>query len=88
MSIEEIIVELKRLTPGQVDEVARVIHQFSSAEVAQTFRHTDVAAKVPPQMVADAVRNGWPEQLFTEVIGSLPDLGRPTQPPAEARTGL
>jgi hypothetical protein len=48
-SIDELITEIKSLTPEQVNEVAL---------------------------------------LFTELIGSLPDLERPAQPPVENRYDL
>jgi hypothetical protein len=79
--IEEVIVQLKRLTPEQVDEVARVIQGLSRAEDPAAPRHPPV----PAHVIDQAVQHGWPAQLFTEVIGSLPDLGRAAQPPVENR---
>jgi hypothetical protein len=39
-------------------------------------------------MVDVAVQHGWPAELFTELIGSLPELERSAQPPAENRANL
>jgi hypothetical protein len=84
VSIEEVITELKRLTPEQVDEVARIVHDLLSAQSAAAFRH----AAVPARVIDEAVRHGWPAQLFTELLGSLPDLERAAQPPLENRADL
>jgi hypothetical protein len=81
VSIEEVIAELKRLNPEQVQEVARTIHGLSRAE-RPAAPH---APAVPAHVTAEAVQNGWPAQLFTDVIGSLPDLERAAQPPVEDR---
>jgi hypothetical protein len=83
-SIEEVFAELQKLTPEQVNEVARVIHQLSHAECPAALSHS----AVPPSVINEAVQHGWPAELFTEVIGSLPDLERPAQPPVENRTVL
>jgi len=77
-SVEEVIRELKYLSPEQVDEVARVIHELS-----HTKSHT-----VPAAVVCEAVTHGWPAELFTELIGSLPDLERPPQPLTDNRAKL
>jgi hypothetical protein len=82
-SIEELITEIKRLTPEQVDEAARIIRGLSRAESLGALR-----AAVPASVVAEAVQHGWPALLFTELIGSLPDLERAAQPPVENRTDL
>jgi hypothetical protein len=39
-------------------------------------------------VVAEAVQHGWPALLFTELIGSLPDLERAAQPSVENRSDL
>lgn len=83
-SIEEVIKEIKRLTPEQVDEVARVISDF----VRAGYPETSLPPAVPVCVLDEAIRHGWPAQLFTELIGSLPDLERATQPPEENRGGL
>ena len=82
-SMEEVITELKKLSPEQVDEVARIIHGLSRSECPGAVLHPAV-----PALVDEAVRNGWPAQLFTELIGSLPDLARATQPEVEIRADL
>ena len=75
MSIEEVITELKRLTPAQVEEVARIINGFSRLEGSGAPR----SPVVPASVIEEAVKNGWPAELFTEVIGSIPDFKRPEQ---------
>lgn len=83
-SVEEVIAELKRLRPEQVDEVARIIHTLSQAGSGKVTLHP----AVPPRVVDEAIRHGWPAELFTELIGSLPELERPAQPPVEDRADL
>ncbi len=80
--MEEVIAQLKRLRPEQVDEVARVIHDLSQSGGAPQH------AAVPTRVVDEAVQNGWPAKLFTELIGSLPELERSAQPPVENRADL
>ncbi len=84
VSIEEVITQLKRLTPEQVDEVARIIHGLSCAERPAAPQYSDI----PAQVIDEALQHGWPAQLFAELIGSLPDLGRAPQPPVEHRANL
>jgi hypothetical protein len=83
-SMEEVITELKRLRPEQVDEVARIIHDLSQTGCGEAPLH----AAVPARVVDEAVQHGWPAELFTEVIGSLPELERSAQPPVENRADL
>jgi len=83
-SMEEVITELKRLRPEQVDEVARIIHDLSQTGCGEAPLHPAVPARV----VDEAVQNGWPAKLFTELIGSLPELERSAQPPVENRANL
>jgi hypothetical protein len=83
-SMEEVITKLKRLRPEQVDEVARIIHDLSQTGCGEAPLHVAVPARV----VDEAVQNGWPAELFTEVIGSLPELQRSAQPPVENRANL
>jgi hypothetical protein len=83
-SIDELITEIKRLTPEQVDEVARIIRGFSHGKIAASPR----GSAVPACVVEEAVQHGWPALLFTELIGSLPDFERPAQPPVENRSDL
>jgi hypothetical protein len=82
-SMEEVITELKRLRPEQVDEVARIIH-----DLAQTACGELPVPAVPARVVDEAVQHGWPAELFTKLIGSLPELERPIQPPVENRANL
>ena len=83
-SVEEVITELKRLLPEQVNEVARIIHDLSQTACGEPPLHPAVPARV----VDEAVQNGWPAEFFTEVIGSLPELERSAQPPVENRANL
>jgi len=83
-SMEEVITELKRLRPEQVDEVARIIHDLSQTGCGEA----PLRAVVPARVVDEAVQHGWPAELFTEVIGSLPELERSAQPPVENRADL
>jgi len=43
---------------------------------------------VPAYVVDEAVQHGWPAELLTELIGSLPELERSAQPLVEDRTNL
>ena len=83
-SVEEVITELKRLRPEQVDEVARMIHDLSQAGCEEAPLHS----AAPVRVVDEAVQHGWPAELFTQLIGSLPELERSAQPPVENRTNL
>jgi hypothetical protein len=83
-SVEEVITELKRLRPEQVDEVVRIIHDLSQPGCAEASLHPAVAARV----VDEAVQHGWPAEFFTKLIGSLPDLERSAQPPVENQADL
>jgi hypothetical protein len=83
-SVDEVITELKRLRPEQVDEVARIIHDLSETGCGEAPRHP----AVPAHVVDEAVQHGWPAEFFTELIGSLPELERSTQPPVENRPNL
>ena len=83
-SMEEVITELRRLRPEQVDEVARIIHDLSQTARGEAPLH----AAVPARVVDEAVQHGWPAELFTELIGSLPELERSAQPPVENRANL
>jgi hypothetical protein len=83
-SIDELIIEIKRLTPEQLDEVAWIVQRFSRSERAAATR----SPTVPASVVDEAVSHGWPPGLFTELIGSLPELDRAAQPVEEHRTEL
>jgi len=82
-SIEELITEIKMLNPEQIDEAARIIRRLSLA--GRPAAHSPA---VPTEVVKEAVLHGWPAHLFTELIGSLPDLERADQPTAENRADL
>jgi len=78
--MEEVISELRKLRPEQIEEVARIIHSLSQAGPEE--------APLPAHIVDEAVRQGWPTELFTELIGSLPELERSAQPAVENRADL
>ena len=87
-SVESVIAELKELTPDQLDRVAQVLHELA-VERKHTRRDPQYEAPVPESIVAAAVKNGWPADLFTEVIGQVgEDFTRPPQLPSEPRPSL
>ena len=76
-SMEEVITQLKRLRPEQVDEVVRIIHDLSQTGCGEAPLH----AAVPARVVDEAVQHGWPAELFTEVIGACRNLNAlPSRP--------
>ena len=82
--LEDVITELRRLRPDQVEIVAQVIHDLSHTEGEGAPLHSGL----PRRVVDEAVQNGWPAELFTELIGSLPSLERADQPSLENRSNL
>ena len=78
--MEQVITELRKLRPEQVEEVARIIHNLS-----QTGREQ---AALPAHILDEAAQHGWPTELFTNLIGSLPELERYAQPAVEDRADL
>ena len=84
MSIEEVVKELEGLTPEQLEQVADVIRGFSQRGRSAILSH----ASVPASVVDHAVSHGWPAELFSDLIGSLPELERAPQPPIEKRPDL
>lgn len=83
-SIEEIIIELRSLPPERMDEVAGIIHAISQAGRGESTPRSGV----PAYIVENAVQHGWPAELFTDLIGGLPELERAAQPSAEPRADL
>ena len=83
MSIEELVRDLKRLTPEQLDQVVTVVHGFSRDRGTQSDLPPRVA--IPQTIVDDAVNHSWPRELFTEILGSLPELERAPQPGYDVR---
>jgi len=87
-SFEHVIAELKELTPDQLDRVAQVVHELA-AERSDKQPERQGAARVPESVVAEAVRNGWPADLLSDVIGQVDeDFARPPQLPFEPRPSL
>jgi len=84
-SVEHIISQLKRLRPEQIDEVATIVDRLAETK---SSGNAPTLSVVPASVVDQAIANGWPAALFTELIGSLPDLERPIQPTAETRASL
>jgi hypothetical protein len=74
-SVEDLVVELKALTPDQLDRVARIIHEL--ARRANPAGAGDAGmtpqSAIPPAVLDQAVQNGWPAALFTDVIGQVSD---------------
>jgi len=83
-SIEELITQIKSLTPEQVDKVARIVQGLSRTESAMEPR----PPVIPGSLLDEAIRHGWPAPLFTQLIGGLPDLDRAAQPPLQDRADL
>ena len=70
-SVEDLVAELRELTPEQLDRVARMVRGFASDAGGTALAKP---ATVSPSMVDRAVQNGWPlHYLFTEVIGQIGD---------------
>ena len=89
-SLEQLVVELKALAPDQLDRVARMVHELSDGNKPTAPGSAALlppqSAVVRPEVLEEAVRNGWPAALFTEVIGqALDDFKRHSQPPYEVR---
>jgi hypothetical protein len=86
ISLEDLAQELRDLTPEQLEQVAQLVHEFSIGN--GKLGKPKSQNSMPESIVQQAVRNGWPCKLFTELIGSLPDLERAPQPPYTIRKNL
>ena len=86
VSIEELVQDLRGLTPEQLQQVARVVHEFSQRDEGQ--RKSQAQGSMPQTIVDQAVLRGWPRELFAELIGSLPEIEREPQPTYNARESL
>jgi hypothetical protein len=87
-SVEHVISELKELTPDELDRVAQIVHDLA-AERSHIRPERQGDTRVPESVVVEAVRNGWPADLLTEVIGRVDeDFARPPQLPFEPRPSL
>lgn len=83
MSIEELAKDLKSLSPEQFDQVARIVHGLSLSAGRQCESRAQIT--MPQSIIDDAVRHSWPQKLFVELIGSLPELERAAQPGYDVR---
>lgn len=82
-SVEALIAELKTLTPDQLERVAQMVHSLSESS-SQREPHPPCILSRP--LLEQAVENGWPAELFSEVIGNIgDDFERPAQPAYEVR---
>jgi hypothetical protein len=88
VSVESVIAELKELTHDQLERVAQVVHELAGERnLIPPERQSE--ARVPESVIVEAVKNGWPAELFTDVIGRVSeDFTRPPQYPFESRPGL
>jgi len=85
-SVENLVAELKALTPEQLERVARIVHELS-AESRPPGRSS--FSVVSNSVLEQAIQNGWPPALFTDVIGHIDeDFERPPQLPYEVRSAL
>ncbi len=83
-SVEALVTEMRGLTPHQLHRVAAFVHEIKSKHSAPPMAPPSV---LPQALINRAVSNGWPIEIFTEVIGQMDDdFARPTQPPFTART--
>ena len=78
--------ELKALTPDQLKRIAQVVHAFSAEP--RPSEHSSPSL-VSSSVLEQAIQNGWPPTLFTDVIGHIDeDFERPPQLPVEVRPAL
>ncbi len=87
-SVEALVVQLKELTPDQLERVARIIHKLSAKNSQQSMERQGRCG-VSGSVLKQAIENGWPVELFTQIIGNIEsDFQRPTQPAYEVRPPL
>ena len=86
-TIEVLVAELKTLTPDELEDVARIVHDLSARRDHSVAGHAPFA--IPDSVIAEGIRNGWPPELFTNAIGRIDeDFERPCQIPYEVRRDL
>lgn len=84
-SVEDLIAELKALTPDQLERLGRTIRELIENSHAPRFSPTVISSSVLEQ----AIQNGWPRTLFTDVIGHIDeDFERQPEIPSEDRPAL
>ncbi|MFL6463256.1 MAG: hypothetical protein ACJ73N_02460 [Bryobacteraceae bacterium] len=86
ITIEELIQDLKSLTPEQLEQVAQIVHRFSLRGEQPSGLQTQT--EISQSIIDEAVLHGWPQELFTELIGSLPEIERAPQPTYNVRGDL
>ena len=69
------------------DQRPHLLRRIARFETQAVTIYLDGVA-VPAHVVDEAVQHGWPAELFTKLIGSLPELERSAQPPVENRVNL
>ncbi len=85
-SVENLVAELMALTPDQLERVARIVREFSAESRPPERSPSSVVSN---SVLEQAVQNGWPPALFTDVIGHIDeDFERPPQLPYEVRLAL
>jgi hypothetical protein len=84
ISINELVQDLKTLTPEQLEQVAGLVHRFTSRARWEPVESAP-RASIPVSVAGRALANGWPRELFTEVIGGLPEMNRAPQPSYDER---
>lgn len=85
-SVENLVAELKGLTPDQLERVAQIVHELSAESHPAERSSSPVVSN---SVLEQAIQNGWPATLFTDVIGHIDDdFERPPQLPCEVRSAL
>ena len=67
-SVENLVAELKALTPDQLERVARIVRELS-AESRPPERSS--SSVVSNSVLEQAIRNGWPPAPFIDLIGHI-----------------
>ncbi|MGI8746484.1 MAG: hypothetical protein ACR2NN_28675 [Bryobacteraceae bacterium] len=85
-SVENLVAELKALTPDQLERVAQIVHELSAESRPPEHASPSVVSN---SVLEQAIQNGWPPTLFTDVIGHIDeDFEKPPQLPYEIRPAL
>ena len=85
-SVENLLAELKALTPDQIERVARIVHELSADSRPPERSSSSVVSN---SVLEQAIQNGWSPALFTDVIGHIDeDFERPPQLPYKVLPAL